>query len=126
MTVQGKNMNEEFERDNKKSEAQKSFHYDAFISYRHVEPDKFVAENLHKQLEAFRPPRSIAKASGKKKIERVFRDQEELPLTNNLEQTIVDALANTDWLIVICSPKFHESAMCRKEVETFIKFHGLF
>ena len=124
MTVQGKNMNEEFERDNKKSEAKKSFHYDAFISYRHAEPDKFVAENLHKQLEAFRPPRSIAKASGKKKIERVFRDREELPLTNNLEQTIVDALANTDWLIVICSPNFHESIMCRKEVETFIKFHG--
>ncbi len=117
-------MEEGIAKQNIKNKSGKNYHYDAFISYRHTEPDKFVAENLHKQLEAFRPPRSIAKASGKKKIERVFRDQEELPLTNNLEQTIVEALANTDWLIVICSPGLRESVMCRKEIETFIKFHG--
>lgn len=39
----------------------KAYHYDAFISYRHAELDKFVAENLHKQLEAFRLPKSVAK-----------------------------------------------------------------
>ena len=30
--------------------------YDAFISYRHCDPDKYVAELLHKQMEAFRLP----------------------------------------------------------------------
>lgn len=29
----------------------KEFKYDAFISYRHTELDKFVAENLHKETE---------------------------------------------------------------------------
>ena len=64
---------------------EKKFVYDAFISYRHTELDKFVAENLHKQLEAFRLPKSIAKRrkGQKTKIERVFRDKEALPLTSN-------------------------------------------
>lgn len=49
--------------------------YDAFISYRHSELDKFVAESLHKQLEAFRVPTALTKSgktNGKTKIERVF------------------------------------------------------
>ena len=36
-------------------------HYDAFISYRHTDLDKFVAENLHKQLEAYCMPADVAK-----------------------------------------------------------------
>ena len=60
--------------------------YDAFISYRHCELDQFVAVNLHKELEAFRLPKVIekqlrAKGITKKKIERVFRDRDELPVT---------------------------------------------
>ena len=106
--------------------ADRQYQYDAFISYRHTDPDKFVAENLHKQLESFRLPKSISKriGSGKKRIERVFRDQEELPLTANLEETLVEALRKSEWLIVICSPRYLESAVCRKELETFLEFHG--
>lgn len=103
----------------------KTYHYDAFISYRHTEPDKFVAENVHKQLEAFRMPKDALKKNSelKRKIERVFRDQEELPLTDDLEDALVEALKNSDWLIVICSPRFKESVFCMKEVETFIQHH---
>lgn len=103
-----------------------SYKYDAFISYRHSELDKFVAENLHKQLEAFRLPKSIAKRhkGEKNKIERVFRDKEELPLTSNLEDPIVQALENSEWLIVICSPRLRESMWCKKEIETFVKLRG--
>lgn len=106
--------------------ADRQYQYDAFISYRHTDPDKFVAENLHKQLETFRLPKSISAKIGncKKRIERVFRDQEELPLTANLEATLVEALRNSEWLIVICSPRYLESAVCRKELDTFIEFHG--
>ena len=48
--------------------------YDAFISYRHCELDQFVAVTLHKELEAFRLPKSIqkqleTKGIAKKKIE---------------------------------------------------------
>lgn len=100
--------------------------YDAFISYRHSELDKFIAENLHKQLEAFRMPKSVAKErkGQKNKIERVFRDKEELPLTSNLEDPIIHALHNSEWLIVICSPRLRESLWCKKEIETFIELHG--
>ncbi len=103
--------------------------YDAFISYRHCELDQFVATTLHKELEAFRLPKAIAKqlkAKGitKKKIERVFRDRDELPITNNLADPITNALQNSEFLLVICSPRLRESLWCRKEIETFIKMHG--
>ncbi len=105
---------------------EKKYRYDAFISYRHTELDKYVAENLIKQLEAYKLPRSVAKKlKGKKtKIERVFRDREELPLTNNLEEPIVEALQSSEWLIVICSPRLPESMWCKKEIETFISLRG--
>ena len=104
----------------------KVFHYDAFISYRHCDLDKFVAENLHKQLEAYHMPADIMeKRKGmKNKIERVFRDKEELPLTSNLNDPIMNALQNSDWLIVICSPRLRESVWCKKEIDTFISLHG--
>ena len=82
--------------------------YDAFISYRHCELDKFVAENLHKQLEAFKIPKALVasgKTNGKTKIERVFRDRDELPLASNLADPITQALEHSDYLIVICSPR---------------------
>ena len=101
-------------------------HYDAFISYRHCELDMFVAKNLHKTLEAFKLPAGVAKEHPelKKKIERVFRDQEELPLVSNLAEPIMEALRNSDNLIVICTPRLRESMWCQKEVETFISLHG--
>lgn len=102
------------------------FKYDAFISYRHTELDKFVAENLHKQLEAFNLPKGLAKKrkGQKNKIERVFRDKDELPLTSNLEDPILQALHSSEWLIVICSPRLRESMWCRKEIETFVSLRG--
>lgn len=102
------------------------YHYDAFISYRHTDLDKFVAENIHKQLEAYRMPADVAgKRPGmKNKVERVFRDQEELPLTSDLNDPIMTALHNSDWLIVICSPRLRDSIWCKKEIETFIQLNG--
>lgn len=101
-------------------------HYDAFISYRHCELDMFVAKNLHKTLEAFKLPSGIAKEHPElpRKIERVFRDQEELPLVSNLAEPITEALKNSDNLIVICTPRLRESLWCQKEIETFIGLHG--
>ena len=119
--------------------------YDAFISYRHAEPDSFVAQMLHKQLENFKLPKnvvrrkivqggalgdqnpsgedSVAMSVNKTRIERVFRDKEELPLTTNLADPITEALENSEYLIVICSPRLPESMWCRKEIETFIELH---
>ena len=98
--------------------------YDAFISYRHSELDKFVAEELHKQLENFKIPKNIAKQSNKKKISRIFRDKDELPITSNLADPILNALQMSEYLIVICSPRLKESLWCKREIENFISMHG--
>lgn len=101
--------------------------YDAFISYRHTEPDMFAAQTLHREMEAFRLPRNLRKKQGegkRTKIERVFRDRDELPLAANLADPITEALAVSDFLIVICSPRLPQSLWCRKEIQTFLEMHG--
>lgn len=97
--------------------------YDAFISYRHAELDLRIAKKLHKGLETFKVPRAIVQRSGKKNIRRVFRDQEELPIGSDLGDNIEAALAESEFLIVICSPRTPESYWVRKEIETFIQMH---
>ncbi len=103
-----------------------TYKYDAFISYRHSDLDKYVAEMLHKRLEAFKLPSKLKATlvNGERKIKRVFRDEEELPLATNLEDPIVAALSNSDWLIVICTPRLNQSEWCKKEISTFIQLHG--
>ncbi len=104
----------------------KEYKYDAFISYRHSELDKFVAEKLHKELETYKIPKNIKDNLNIKEdsIKRVFRDQEELPLSSNLEDPIVEALKESKYLIVICSPRLKDSLWCKKEIETFKKLRG--
>lgn len=100
--------------------------YDAFISYRHSELDKYVAQTLQKKLENYKVPKSVLKGKQltKTKIERVFRDQDELPLASNLSEPIEAALKVSDFLIVICSPRLPLSEWCKKEIETFIGLNG--
>ncbi len=103
-----------------------NFKYDAFISYRHCDLDKFVATNLHKILETYNLPKDIKEKLNinHKAFKRVFRDQEELPLTSNLEDPIIEALKESKYLIVICSPRLNDSLWCKKEIETFKKLRG--
>ena len=105
---------------------QKQYKYDAFISYRHCDLDKFVAENLHRILESYELPKEIKEKLNieGRSIRRVFRDQEELPLSSNLEDPILDALNDSKYLIVICSPRLKDSLWCKKEIETFKKLRG--
>ena len=100
-------------------------HYDAFISYRHSALDSFVATNLHKKLENFKLPKSVLKKvkNGKTRIERVFRDVDELPLSDDLSDPISNALANSDFLITICTPRYPLSRWCLKEIEVFLQTH---
>jgi len=114
-------------KDNKQEEqsADKMYQYDAFISYRHVEPDASIAAALHKKLESYKLPDNVKATlgNGHERIERVFRDEEELPIASSLEDAIVNALRNSEWLIVICSPRIVESQWCRLEIKTFIEMH---
>ena len=93
--------------------------YDAFISYSHAEDNAEIAEALHKKLEHYRIPSQIQKITGKKKIERVFRDKEELPLSANLTENIYTALDNSEYLIVLCSPESRASQWVQREIEYF-------
>lgn len=97
--------------------------YDAFISYRHADLDTYVAKKVHRGLETFHVPRAVAKKSGKKNIKRVFRDQEELPIGSDLGDNIERALAESEYLLVICSPRTPESYWVQKEISAFIQMH---
>ena len=107
-------------------EEKKEYKYDAFISYRHCDLDKFVAENLHKALETYELPKNLKEQLNieGRTFKRLFRDQEELPLSSNLEDPILEALNSSKYLIVICSPRLKESLWCKKEIETFKKLRG--
>ena len=55
-------------------------HYNAFISYRHAPLDSAIAEHVQHSLERFTIPDKIKKKTGMKRIQRVFRDKEEIRL----------------------------------------------
>ena len=97
--------------------------YTAFISYRHLPLDKAVADKLHKSIERYVIPRDLRK-NGKKTLGLVFRDQEELPLSNDLSEDIFSALDHSDFLIVVCTPETSKSMWVRREIRYFIEKHG--
>ena len=106
--------------------AESTLHYDAFISYRHSELDKAVASGMLRRLESFRLPSSLGRnlPQEKRRITRIFRDQDELPLSSNLSDPIEEALLHSDFLIVICSPRLPESKWCAREIARFTELHG--
>ena len=101
--------------------------FNAFISYRHVEPDIYVAKKLQQKLEHFKLPKSLRKKFPKERwrITRVFRDQDELPLADSLSEEIDEALKESEYLIAVCSPRYKESEWCKKEIEDYTKMYGL-
>ena len=102
-----------------------STHYNAFISYKHGELDNRVAAEVQTQLERFRIPKAIQESTGIRKIDRIFRDKEELNITSDLNDTIESALQNSDYLIVICSTHTKESIWVQREIEFFLKTHPI-
>jgi hypothetical protein len=95
------------------------FRYDAFISYRHVEPDRTWARRLHEDLETFRVPADLVARGFPARLGRVFRDEEELPANADLSSQIAVALASSRFLIVVCSPRTPDSEWINSEVHTF-------
>ena len=102
-----------------------SQHYNAFISYKHGPLDNKVAAEVQTQLERFRIPKAIQKSTGIKKIDRIFRDKEELNITSDLNETIETALNHSDFLIVICSTHTKESIWVQREIAFFLKTHPI-
>lgn len=96
-----------------------SFKYYAFISYCHE--DKKWAKWLQFKLEHYKLPSGFdGRTDIPKAIRPVFVDDSELT-TGDIPEQILDALKNSRYLIVICSPRSAKSEWVNKETEAFIK-----
>ncbi|MDR0964231.1 MAG: toll/interleukin-1 receptor domain-containing protein [Clostridium sp.] len=101
---------------------EKSYKFDAFISYRHLPPDQDIAAKLQTYLEEYKPPRGRAYYKGRTK--HIFRDTTELPTSGDLSADIKKALENSRFLIVICSKETKKSPWCLEEIEYFKELHN--
>jgi MTH538 TIR-like domain (DUF1863) len=84
----------------------------AFITYSHR--NRRVAEWLHKAIENYRVPASLVGAAGRdgaipRHVFPVFRDRDELGSAPDLSELIREALAQSAYLIVLCSPSAAKS-----------------
>ena len=96
--------------------------YYAFLSYSHK--DKELADWLHRELEKFRVPGALAgklTANGvvPRRLTPIFRDQHELSASSDLAEDIKAALAASQFLIVLCSPRSAHSEWTNAEIESF-------
>jgi tetratricopeptide (TPR) repeat protein len=98
------------------------FKYKAFISYSHR--DERWASWLHRSLESYRLPRKLvgtktAVGEVPARIKPVFRDRDELSSSGDLGSTVQQALADSENLIVICSPASAASFWVNEEIRYF-------
>lgn len=97
--------------------------YEAFISYCHEEKSIQAAKQLQTFLEHYKIPKVIQKSSGKRKLKKVFRDQEELSSSSDMSRQLREALEHSEYLIVLLSPKVPDSPWVTGEIETFLETH---
>jgi eukaryotic-like serine/threonine-protein kinase len=93
--------------------------YHAFISYSHA--DKAWAEWLHRGVETYRLPREVReeKEGLPERFFPVFRDRDELAGASVLGERLREALRESRFLIVVCSPRAAKSEWVAKEVGYF-------
>ena len=98
------------------------FRYKAYISYSHK--DEAWAAWLHHALESYRVPRHLVGSKSRvaevpARIRPVFRDREDLSSATDLGQTVKKALADSENLIVVCSPEAAVSKWVGEEIRHF-------
>jgi hypothetical protein len=93
--------------------------YDAFISYRHVERDRVWAEWLIEALEGYRVPKALQDRGLPPRLRKVFRDEDEVPASSDLNDQILQALQASRFLIVVCSAFTPRSKWVEREIEMF-------
>ena len=101
------------------------FKYTAFITYSHADAE--LAAWLQKALETYKLPAGLTRPSRSgqtRRLGRFFRDREELPAGSDLGQSVRDALRDSAFLIVVCSPSAAKSAWVNREIEEFIAVRG--
>src|SRR6185437_7632899 len=101
------------------SSSPSGFAYRAFLSYSHA--DSAWCDWLHKALETWHvPSRLVGKQTAHgiipRKLAPIFRDRDELPSAYDLNNKVAAALAQSESLIVICSPASAASRWVNEEV----------
>lgn len=96
--------------------------YFAFLSYSHK--DEQLADWLHRQLEQFRVPSFLVgqmteHGSVPRRLTPIFRDARELAAATDLGDEIENALSNSRFLIVLCSPQAAQSHWTNAEIDLF-------
>ncbi len=96
--------------------------YRAFISYSHS--DARVASWLHRSLEGYRVPKRLRGSAGEfgplpERLHPIFRDREELASAGDLGARVQEALADSDALLVVCSPDAARSRWVNEEILSF-------
>jgi WD40 repeat protein len=101
--------------------------YLAFLSYSHQ--DAKVCKWLHESLEKYQVPRRLVgreTRDGKvpERLFPVFRDVDELPGSSELGKNLTDALAQSRYLLVVCSPAAARSLWVNEEIRQFKSLNG--
>lgn len=98
----------------------------AFVSYSHA--DAAIAKKLHRKMEAYKLPKLLREmqSGGKEdgRLGQLFRDREDLPAALDLSESVKAALAQSQVLIVLCSPNAKNSPWVAKEIELFRELHA--
>ena len=94
--------------------------FSAFISYSHA--DERFAKHLHRKLETYRLPRSLAGSGSSRRLKAIFRDSDELAAAFDLTTAVRDAIAQSDFLIVVCSVASAQSHWVGREIELFLRW----
>lgn len=99
-------------------------HYKAFISYSWS--DKDWAAWLHRSLETYFTPRPLVGMETPlgpvpARLHPIFKDREEEAAGHGITAAIETAMAASDFLIVICSPRSARSTWVNREVAWFKK-----
>jgi WD40 repeat protein len=103
----------------------KSFKYAAFISYSHE--DRRIGAAIQSKLEKYVLPRAsqiLGPDAARRPFARVFRDEDELVPGESLPRRIHEALENSQFLVVVCSPTAATNDWVEKELIEFIAIRG--
>jgi WD40 repeat protein len=101
---------------------EEEYKYWAFISYSHA--DQKWADWLHKSLETYGVPKVLVGKTSKvgvvpKRAYPIFRDRDELPSSADLGEKLMQALMQSRFLIVVCSPRAVASRWVNEEIKSF-------
>lgn len=98
--------------------------YRAFISYSHG--DERWARWLQRALEKYKLPKSLRAAHPEMpaSLFPIFRDRDELASSTDLSESIQGAMADSDAMILICSPESARSHWVNEEVRRFRETRG--